>query len=143
MKSKILLVLLIVFGFSLVGCFNTELEWFSPTDKKVTWDKAIELCSDKGGRLPTIDELKKVIVDCGGELRDEGYKGGSNLADKNKADVVYQQMYKGEGFGSSSYWSSSIMNNSKKAWVVNFSHGIVFSVFTGNHHYRYVRCVND
>jgi hypothetical protein len=37
-------------------------KWFSPTDKKVTWKKADKICKDNGGRLPTIDELKKVVA---------------------------------------------------------------------------------
>ena len=100
MKLKLVLMLLVVLGFA-VGCENktepnekkTELKWINPTQKvcqandgkmdddicEANWSDAKDICRASGGRLPTIDELKKVVTDCGGTIDDY---------DNNKADAV-------------------------------------------------------
>ncbi len=35
----------------------------------VNWKNAKKICSESGGRLPNIDELRKVIINCGGKTK--------------------------------------------------------------------------
>jgi predicted lipoprotein with Yx(FWY)xxD motif len=114
-------------------------KWFSPTDKSVTWKEAKELCKDNGGRLPTIEELKEVVTDCGGTVTKDWE---SNIADKNKANERYQSCYKEKGFKSSYYWSSStIKGNEYYVWIVAFDNGNVNG--STKDYSSYVRCVRD
>jgi hypothetical protein len=111
-------------------------KWIPPTKKEVTWKKAKELCSANGGRLPTIEELKKVVTDCGGEMKDY------NLAEweRNEKNTYYQNCYKKRGFNSNGYWSStSLSYNNDTAWFVHFNVG--FQNYNGKDNNYYVRCV--
>jgi len=90
-------------------------------------------------RLPTVDELDKIVTDCGGEPT----KNKSNwleLWDKNGANKFYQSCYKSKGFSSSDYWSSTTRaSNTSRAWNVVFSNG---GTYDGNKYGSYyVRCV--
>ena len=85
-------------------------KYFFPTVKEFTWEKAKEICSDNGGRLPTIDELKKVLTDCEG--------GCTSLANS-----IGQYCYQKKGFASYSCWSSTTYeNHTNLAWYVSFRH---------------------
>ncbi len=53
-------------GSEVASKSTTTSKWFTPTDKAVKWKKAKQICRDNGGRLPTIEELKEVMTDCGG-----------------------------------------------------------------------------
>ncbi len=37
------------------------LDWGPSSDKKMTWEEAKKFCSGKGGRLPEIEELSRLI----------------------------------------------------------------------------------
>ena len=96
---------------------------------KANWSDAKDICSASGGSLPTIDELKKVFTDCGGEVTDN-------------ANKTYQSCYKQKGFNSNHYWSSSsVMGNGYNAWFVNFRGGYVYRYNKAISYY--VRCVRD
>ena len=154
MKLKFVLVLLVVLGFAIVGCSNDssenepkkeELKWISPIQEtckanggkidndicKANWSNAKDICSASGGRLATIDELKKVVTDCGGIIDDYA----------NKADSVYQDCYKRKGFSPSNYyWSSTTYaSNTSYAWNVSLR----YCDADGYHKSAngYVRCV--
>jgi hypothetical protein len=106
-------------------------KWITPTKERVTWKKAKELCSANGGRLPTIEELGKVVTDCGGVI--DAWKD-------NKNNSNYQNCYKKRGFNSSNYWSST--SNSSyvdAAWIVDFYYGGQYDY--GKYGSYYVRCV--
>ena len=108
-------------------------KWFSPTDKEVTWKKADKICKDNGGRLLTIEELKKVVTDCGGTIDDY---------DNNEASSSYQSCHQEKGFKSIGYWSStSFVGGEDDAWFVTFYDGSVHGVNKDNN--GYVRCVRD
>jgi len=118
---------------------GSNSKWFSPTDKKVTWKKAKEICKENGGRLPTIDELKKVLTDCGGEATNELI---GKVATKNVKNSSYQSCYKSQGFRSISYWSStSVVGSEYNAWIVLFGNGIVDD--HAKDAINFVRCVRD
>ena len=99
-----------------------------------TWKTAKKICRASGARLATIDELKQVVVDCGGSLT-------TTYEDKNKADKFYQSCYKKKGFSSTnSYWSSTTdVNSDNTAWFVDFYYGTQYSFFKVSRYY--VRCV--
>jgi hypothetical protein len=105
-------------------------KWITPTKKRVTWEKAKELCSANGGRLPTIEELRKVVTDCGGVIDDYENNENSN----------YQACYKAKGFTSNYYWSSTThASDSSNAWLVYFYDGYDLRYDKTNE--DYVRCV--
>ena len=106
-------------------------KWFSPTKKKLTWKKAKQICRDNGGRLPTIEELKEVVTDCGG-IVDEWRKNLNNSE--------YQSCHKRKGFLSNFYWSSTTnVSDSSNAWSVGFGNGYDHWYDKTNEHR--VRCV--
>ena len=102
---------------------------------EATWSDAKKICSASGGRLPTIDELKKVVTDCGGEMK------YGNVAEwkRNSNNSSYQSCYKEKGFSRGWYWSKT-SKNSSQAWYVYFRHGSDYW------HYKtytsYVLCVS-
>ena len=108
---------------------KTSLKWITPSNKtcmsyggkikkgvcEASWSTAKDICSASSGRLPSIYELKKVVVDCGGTIDD---------FDNNEKNFVYQNCYKQKGFKSLFYWSSATYaSNTSLAWGVYFGHG--------------------
>jgi len=108
-------------------------KWFSPTVKEVIWKKAKEICKENGGRVPTIDELKKVFSDC----------GGARYQERNKNNSDYQSCCKNKGFLTDGfYWSSTTTEDDEgSAWGMDFSDGYVRDF--GKRYLYYVRCVRD
>lgn len=80
---------------------------------QANWKNAKKICSASGGSLPTIDDLRKVVTDCGGVIDDYT----NNINNSN-----YQTCYKQKGFTSSWYWSST-EEDSSYAWRVLFDGG--------------------
>ena len=125
---------------------KTSLKWIDPSNKtcmsyggkikdgicSATWSTAKDICSASSGRLPSIYELKKVVVDCGGTIDD---------FNNNKADSVYQNCYKQKGFSSSRYYWSSTANSifTSTAWHVYFIGGDTGDFYESYN--GYVRCV--
>jgi hypothetical protein len=115
-------------------------KWMKNTGEKATWKKAKEICRAKGGRLPSIEELRKVVTDCGGTITTYGDKNWDSLTDKNKANKSYQSCYKAKGFTSYTYWSSTtVASDSSDAWLVYFYYGSDY--WRDKTHEYYVRCV--
>ena len=115
---------------------KTKSKWFSPTNKKVTWKKAKEVCRDNGGRLPTREELKRVVINCGGKMKDNN----SAASERNRNNDNYQSCYKRKGFTSYTYWSSiTYANYTSLAWGVNFYGGFMDCYPKSNN--NNVRCV--
>jgi hypothetical protein len=118
-------------------------KWITPTKEEVTWKKAKELCSVNGGRLPTIEELKKVVMDCGGTITTFSDKNWESLTNKNKANKLYQACYKAKGFDYNYYWSSSTFNGFEDVVrIVHFNMGYVGGEDNKDDS-TYVRCVRD
>jgi len=102
-------------------------KWITPTNKVckanggkitnevcgATWKNSKKICSASGASLPSIDDLRKVVTDCGGVIDDYI----NNINNSN-----YQTCYKQKGFTSSWYWSSTEINSSL-AWGVDFRNG--------------------
>jgi hypothetical protein len=123
-------------------------KWMSPSRKACTknggklksygicaanWQNAKRICSTAGGRLPSINELKSVVISCGGEIDDY---------DNNLNDSNYQTCYKQKDFSSSSdsYWSSSsYVSVDEYALIVYFLSG--YTNYGNKTDEHYVRCV--
>ncbi len=96
---------------------------------KANWENAKKICSVMGRRLPNINELKKVVTDCGGtsgtiNLHNDNW---GNIGNKNKNNKSYQSCYKGKEFSSEvSYWSKSYNNND--IYTIIISSGLICSV---------------
>jgi len=120
-------------------------EWVSPTEDVCTsnggkfdngiceadWQNAKSICQASGARLPTIDELQRVVTSCGGVVDDHA---------NNENDPDYQSCYKRRGFDKGWYWSSTEYNNiSSYAWIVYFYYGDVNGYDKGYN--IYPRCV--
>ncbi len=99
---------------------------------QATWYDAGRICSAAEARLPSIDELKRVVTDCGGDI---------NYLDNIENDPAYQSCYQNKGFSASDYyWSSSTyVSGTKYAWIVYFKDGYTDGNTKTNEHY--VRCV--
>jgi len=113
--KKVVFGTVIMFGLSVFA----NAEWVTPKGvEKENWEDAKSICQSKGGRLPTKNELEKVITDCGVVLNDD---------DNNKANAVYQSCYKRKGFSSDKfYWSSTTAENwTNMAFGANFHTGYV------------------
>lgn len=123
------------------------VEWVSPPHKACTknggsffsggicyanWSDAKSICNAADARLPTIDELKNVVIGCGGEINGE---------ENNGNDPSYQSCYKQKGFASSGYYRSSTayMSDTSYTWVVNFYYGYLDYNYKVNN--LSVRCV--
>jgi len=105
---------------------------------KANWKDAKKICSASGGRLPTIDELKEVVTDCGGIFNRDFF---GKDADKNRNNNQYQKCYKKKGFPNSSHYWGSTTNalNNDNAWLVYFYDGSQ-NYYVKDDSY-YVRCV--
>ena len=84
------------------------------------WSDAKKICSASGGRLPSVDELKRVVRDCGGEIANDI----GAIWDKNAYNSSYQSCYKNKRFSSTYYWSTtSNVSDTNNAWYVHFYNG--------------------
>ena len=106
---------------------KSSSKWITPTNSvcksnggninkdnvcEANWRNAKNICSVNGGRLATYNELKKVILDCGGIIND------------NK-NIRYKSCFEKKGFvANNDYWSSTtdaLYNSS--AWGLFFYGG--------------------
>jgi len=142
--------------FSVVGEDESEqsssssIKWITPSNStcknhggkatsygcKAKWINAKNICSASGGSLPTIDELRKVVTDCGGEMKEDN----SAEWERNRNNTSYQACYKKKGFSSYNYWSSTThASGTNRAWLLNFYHGFTHYYYESRN--GYVRCV--
>jgi hypothetical protein len=82
---------------------------------EANWENATAICASLGAKLPTIEQLRKEVENCGGVVNDTG---------NNQNDPAYQSCYKNKGFTTGYYWSSSLdVSDSSEVWFVNFGYG--------------------
>lgn len=141
------IVLGIVIMFSLFIYFLRSNVWINPTEsicmqnggrlfKKGVCDADLEnaevICQEMDARLPTIDELSKAIINCGGIVDSE----------TNEGNYSYQSCYKKKGFVSDNdfYWSSTVsLDSSYYLNIMNFNYGYNY---TEHEQFSYhVRCI--
>jgi len=96
-----------------------------------SWQDAKSYCQAQGGRLPTLNELKSMVIGCG------ALWGKSN---KNEANSDYQKCIKESSFSPQFYWSSTTVVGKKYGvWGVDFNDGN--GDWFGKSRSYYVRCV--
>jgi hypothetical protein len=127
--KKVFFGTVMMFGLSVFA----NAEWVTPKGVgEENWEDAKSICQSIGGRIPTKNELEKVITDCGGVVDEHK---------RNQANSSYQSCYKRKGFSADKwYWSStSVSGYASSAWVVLFGNSIVS--FGRKDNNSYFRCV--
>jgi len=103
---------------------------------RAKWQDAQSICIASGGRLPRINELKQVVIDCGGEIEEDNAE--ERLRNVNNSS--YQSCYNSQGFSFSYYWSStSFIKHKNNVWSVNFFNGMKDGYHENNP--WYIRCL--
>ena len=89
------------------------------------WERAKKICSASGGELPSIDELRKVVRDCGGTNVTYGDKNYEAIKDKNRYNnESYLKCHEAKGFSRVRYWSATTnVSVSSNALTVLFFSG--------------------
>lgn len=122
------------------------LEWSAKASVKMSWNEAVEYCDSIGGRLPTLSELRSLILYCsvtesGGECKVDGNCLELECWNEECAGCEwnYEGMY--SVFEDTEYlWSSSFHSSSEDyAWDVCFGNGYVGNYLKLNK--NHVRCV--
>jgi len=128
---------------------NTS-KWITPTNSvckvnggeiykgicQAKWSNAKKICSQSGGHLPSREDLKQVVVDCGGIVNSDWFGKDS---EKNRKNSSYQSCYKGKGFSNHDWYWTREEKDSSYAWRVGFNGGVDSWYFkTGN---LYALCV--
>lgn len=108
-------------GFVVTGCDKQSdtndtkkpsIVWVKPTEAickanggeiflgecQAEWKDAPKICEAFGAKLPTLNELKSAMTECGGVL---------NAHDKNENNKTYQECREKLGFSDWWYWSST------------------------------------
>lgn len=124
------------------------LQWSPLLEYEKTWQKAMDYCEARDARLPTIDELRKLIINCSGST----YGGACQVSDPDRLSTGYSSYddcccsgnaasYSALGDGKDiALWSSSSRaDDASGAWHVDFNYGYVDDVDKSNNFH--VRCV--
>lgn len=107
-------------------------KWIKPSDSickanggkiykgvcQANWKNATEICRVSGGKLPSRDDLHKVITNCGG-ISD----ANSDEWSKNQNNSQYRNCYKQKGFSDNDWYWTREEKDSSFAWVVRFYGG--------------------
>jgi len=105
------------------------------------WYESNKICSAMSARLPSVNELNAVTKTCGGIPVRFDSDDHNSIRDKNTDNSSYQSCYERKGFRYYyAYWSSTSSSGyTTLAWIVRFSHGLVFDHYKDNHFS--LRCV--
>lgn len=137
-----------------VEVVKVESKWIDPTDKVcevnggevkngvcyAPWKEAKEICRVSEARLPNVEELKKVVSNCGGKIFKLSDNNWEEVGNKNQNNNNYQKCYNSKGFINHDYWSSSSdTNNINNACIVDLEHGC--TDYHSKSYSKYVRCV--
>jgi hypothetical protein len=91
---------------------------------EISWSNAKDICHIIGGRLPSLEELKEIVIECGGtytKFSDTRYR---MFIEENMENKDYRLCYTNKGFESYYYWSSETdSNNSNTPLLVGFGAG--------------------
>ncbi|HSA34145.1 MAG TPA: DUF1566 domain-containing protein [bacterium] len=127
---------------------HAGLEWSPLSENRMKWQEAMDYCEAMGARLPNINELRKIIINCPGST----YGGACQVSDPdclNSDCRTYEDCrcdasadsYSALGDGQIWLWSSSSrVNSANDAWNVHFYYGGVYNANKdGNYRARCVR----
>ena len=96
-----------------------------------SWEKAKNICSASGAKLPTESDLKKIVLDCGGTW---------NNWKKNRSNRHYRACYKKKGFHDNDfYWTAKSKKNSG-IFILHFFNG--YNYWHDGSPFYEVICVN-
>ncbi len=128
---------------------HAGLNWSEISKEEMSYSDAVEYCSEIGGRLPEICELRTLVINCPGTMMG-GACGVSKYCteiDCWNRDVCWSCSAAGDGRYSvfedtEALWSSSILSGETDiSWSLFFSLGLVS--FNYQRSTFYVRCVNN
>ena len=95
------------------------------------WEEAKKICSASEAQLPTMDELRGVVLGCTGKLNERG---------PNQNNVHYSKCYPKKGFTPYAYWSNEInAENRVEIHTIGFFYGSEYK--DNKNHYNYIHCV--
>ncbi len=107
------------------------LEWSTLSEEMMNWQEAVDYCIAMGARLPNINELRKIIINCPGST----YGGACQISDPDCLTMEClredcrcdgsAESYSALGDGKGIHlWSSSfLLDVSNGAWRVSFVSG--------------------
>ena len=151
-KISILLSIGLIIGCTQSVTPEKKSKWITPLETvceksggkidangcKNNWFGGSMICSESGGRLPTLDELTNEIVSCQGIVTQSNRGIGEML--QNIGNHSYQKCYKNNGFNSVTYWSSSTISRFHPlAIYVEFKGGLKGALPKASP--RYITCV--
>ena len=89
------------------------------------WKDAKKICKDSGGRLPTVDELRNVIIQCGGHTGGVEEYGTREDYENFRYNVSYTSCYRKKGFAyeANGYYSATLPNDNDYVEMVYVSSG--------------------
>ncbi len=132
----------------MVACSGDDLEWSPLSENKMKWQSAKDYCEAMGARLPTINELRKIIINCPSSAAGGSCKVSypdclfvSCWSEDCRCDGSADS-YSALGDGKDiSLWSSSyrLPGSDSCAWFVFFGSGGVSSNLDSG--LRHARCV--
>jgi len=80
-------------------------KWDNVANDKMLYEDAVQYCDNKGARLPTIDELMAVTINCGGVYND--FFDKFYFDDSVLENGLYKSCYNKQGFDEEAYYSST------------------------------------
>jgi len=103
---------------------------------ETSWIKANKICKAMDSRLATIEELDKVMLDCGAVMKTDSFKERQG----NSENSDYVTCHEKQGFSSAPYWSSSDSKKGKEyVWNAYFGSGSHADFYRNGQ--EFVRCI--
>ena len=129
---------------------SSDLKWIIPSKSvcksnggeinvfgcESTWLNAKKICNASQGSLPTINLLRKMVTNCGGEIN----RDIEAVKDRNRYNDTYEKCYEKKGFSLWYHWSDTSYS-STEVWSLYVSGGsdkIEDKIDTG-----YVMCTSE
>ena len=130
-------------------CHEHDGLFWSDKSERMTWEEAIAYCSDMGGRLPNINELRTLIINC------PGTQTGGTCKASDPDCLSFDECWSEESChcdgSAESYsalgddkntrlWSASeLSDSSEHSWNVYFDNGDVDDIHKTSN--TFLRCV--
>ena len=160
-KSKRIIIPILLFGGLLliwkfpfkVDSKNMKTVWIFPKEDvckanggivsdngacTANWNNAKKICSINGNKLPSRDDFRKIIQNCGGIPNPTG-----NMYKTNENNKHYQSCYKKKGFKDNLYYWTSDESGyffSSSIWGVAFNYGNEYDDI-GKPYYYLLSCI--
>ena len=123
------------------------LEWSPLSETAMGWESAMEHCEAQGARLPTVTELRKIIINCPGSTyggacpasHPDCLEGDCSTADCFCDGSASSYSALGDSKTTGLWSSSSRSDYATFAWEVGFGNGGVAVIVKGAH--AHARCV--